>query len=299
MSTRAGIFAFPAGDKWGRRVLFERCSFPWQVLRPELDRRGANAVTVAWTDADIATAGDTSILTYRPTRFANQDVSAQVLLHEAFHVYDKLVMTEGQRQAVRDLLGVKVRSWIESSWYQSPGEWFADAAAFAYATLDVPTKSGEWDGISDGVPHRWSWDGTDRLDRLRSILTPASTTSQPPATPRPPAFPNDTICRLYRAFFRRDPDRAGYDYWTAQRARGVTAQAIADWFAHSPEFVATYGHLDEPAFVTLVYRNVLAREPDTAGHAYWVNVLRGHSPGAVMLAFSESPEFVARSDRWM
>lgn len=147
---------------------------------------------------------------------------------------------------------------------------------------------------------------TNDYARVRSIVLDTSKPDEPAPTPEPeptptpepepaPAvFPNDTIYRLYRAYFLREPDKGGYDYWKAQVATGVTYQAIADWFSVSPEFRATYGHLNDTEFVTLVYRNVLGREPDRSGRAYWVGVLASHSRGDVMLAFSESPEFVSK-----
>jgi len=46
----------------------------------------------------------------------------------------------------------------------------------------------------------------------------------------------------------------------------------------------------------LIYANVLTRTPDDAGFAFWLDRLQqGTSRGGVMLAFSESPEFVVRT----
>jgi len=70
---------------------------------------------------------------------------------------------------------------------------------------------------------------------------------------------------------------------------------ISDAFAGSPEFNLRYGALGNPAFVTLVYRNVLNRDPDKAGLDASVAFLgRGARRGEVMLGFSESPEFNAK-----
>ncbi|MFT7598512.1 MAG: hypothetical protein ACI8TP_001433 [Acidimicrobiales bacterium] len=107
----------------------------------------------------------------------------------------------------------------------------------------------------------------------------------------------DSIVRLYDAYFRRQPDAAGFDYWVRSYSSGAYGLAgVSAAFAHSPEFAEQYGHLDDVGFIELAYRNVLGRPADPAGRSYWLSVLRSGSPrGAVMLAFSESEEFVAAS----
>lgn len=104
-----------------------------------------------------------------------------------------------------------------------------------------------------------------------------------------------SVERLYRAVFLRVADQPGFDAWVAALAAGTPLSAVASAFAASAEFVGTYGALDTVAFVTLLYRNVLDREPDGAGLAYWVGLLDGGvlTRGEVVRAFSESPEFRA------
>ena len=115
---------------------------------------------------------------------------------------------------------------------------------------------------------------------------------QPPATP--PTSYQDEVYRLYRAYLLREPDQAGLDYWTGQRATGISLIAVSDVFAASAEFTATYGALDNGQFVDQVYANVLGRAPDAGGRAHWIGVLDGGvSRGEVMIGFSESPEFIA------
>lgn len=64
-------------------------------------------------------------------------------------------------------------------------------------------------------------------------------------------------------------------------------------FADSAEFISTCGSLDNRDFVTLVYNNVMGRAPDQAGFDHWVASLDAGSPrGSVMIAFSESEEYV-------
>jgi hypothetical protein len=72
---------------------------------------------------------------------------------------------------------------------------------------------------------------------------------------------------------------------------------ISEFFARSDEFVAGYGDLDDPAFIRRVYLNVLGREPDPDGYRYWAEKVSVEhlARGTMMVAFSESPEFRART----
>lgn len=104
------------------------------------------------------------------------------------------------------------------------------------------------------------------------------------------------LVRLYRAYFLRDPDPAGFGHWQAQRAAGVSLNDISAAFAGSNEFVNGYGHLSNEQFVDLVYQNVLGRAADAAGRSYWSTQLAGGvSRGRVMTGFSESSEFVVQT----
>lgn len=98
--------------------------------------------------------------------------------------------------------------------------------------------------------------------------------------------------RLYRAYFLRNPDQAGLEFWVQKRRSGWSLNKISDNFAASNEFRQRYGALNSVQFVDLVYRNVLGRSPDANGRAYWEAKLKaGMSRGQVMTGFSESPEY--------
>jgi Domain of unknown function (DUF4214) len=103
------------------------------------------------------------------------------------------------------------------------------------------------------------------------------------------------IFRLYWAFFDRAPDPAGALYWVEQYERCAPLSSIVNWFAASDEFVQTYGAVDDAGFVGLLYRNVLDRDPDVDGLAYWLGLLaRGQiDRSATVLHFSTSQEFSA------
>jgi len=100
------------------------------------------------------------------------------------------------------------------------------------------------------------------------------------------------VARLYSAYFLRTPDPEGLAYWTDA---AVPLEAVSESFAQSTEFKTRYGTLSNQAFVELVYLNVMEREPDNSGQAFWVDQLyRGTTRGQMMVGFSESPEFKAR-----
>lgn len=100
------------------------------------------------------------------------------------------------------------------------------------------------------------------------------------------------VIRLYWAYFKRRPDLDGLNYWIKQYATGAKSlQRISLSFATSSEFKTKYGNTTPSQFVTLVYQNVLERQPEADGLAYWSKKIEdGTSRGQVMTSFSESPE---------
>jgi hypothetical protein len=99
------------------------------------------------------------------------------------------------------------------------------------------------------------------------------------------------VVRLYFAYFRRIPDYDGLMYWVNDLAQGGSLLGISNAFATSAEFIDTYGSLDNAAFATLVYQNVLGRDPEAGGLTYWTDQLNGGlSRGQMMIGFSDSAE---------
>src|SRR6185312_15309853 len=101
------------------------------------------------------------------------------------------------------------------------------------------------------------------------------------------------VARLYDTVLGRRPDGSGLANWTHALESGTSLQTVADGFVGSQEFQATYGALDNAGFVTLLYHNVLHRDPDAGGLANWVTALAGGQTRAqVVVGFSESPEHI-------
>jgi hypothetical protein len=101
------------------------------------------------------------------------------------------------------------------------------------------------------------------------------------------------VVRLYFAYFDRAAEPAGLDYWEGRLESGTaTLTTVSEFFAKSQEFKTLYGGTTNTKFVTLVYQNVLFRDPAPNEVAYWKGRLdQGTTTrGKLMIGFSESPE---------
>lgn len=101
-----------------------------------------------------------------------------------------------------------------------------------------------------------------------------------------------SIVRLYSAYFLRDSDNGGFNYWMMMSISGWDLRRISNFFAGSPEFKQRYGSLDNRGFIGLVYKNVMGRGADASGNSYWLGRLgAGMSRGEMMAFFSDSAEY--------
>lgn len=106
----------------------------------------------------------------------------------------------------------------------------------------------------------------------------------------------DDVYRLYQATLDRAPDRVGLEAWTKALSMGQSFETVVNGFVHSGEFQARYGALDDGAFVTLLYENVLDRAPDDAGLSAWTTQLEdGAARAFIVEGFAQSREFVAET----
>lgn len=99
--------------------------------------------------------------------------------------------------------------------------------------------------------------------------------------------------RIYKAAFDRAPDLVGVGFWIDSMDKGQTLNQVAQGFLNSNEFSQLYGaNADNNTFVTKLYANVLHRQADGDGFAYWLNVLNTNatSRADVLSYFSESSE---------
>lgn len=104
----------------------------------------------------------------------------------------------------------------------------------------------------------------------------------------------DPVIRLYQVAFGRVPDQAGLSVNVgALRALGSDT-AIAQAFVDSQEFLAYYGSKTVNAtLITALYQNALGRSGSTAEVQAWLT--SGVDPAHLIIGFSDSNEFIARS----
>ena len=96
------------------------------------------------------------------------------------------------------------------------------------------------------------------------------------------------LCALYVANFDRAPDALGLGYWGTRLSDGMAMEDIARSFSVQTEFTSLYGSLEDVgAFVDAAYANLLEREADAEGRAYWVETLESGAldAGTFILAF--------------
>ncbi len=106
---------------------------------------------------------------------------------------------------------------------------------------------------------------------------------------------SDSIVRIYCGLLGREADALDIEYWTRRYWNGLPLSSIAEAFTTSNEFVDRFGDPTDEALVTILYQSVLGREPGERGVEPFVEMLRSGemSRGSLVVAFTESPEFVA------
>ena len=107
----------------------------------------------------------------------------------------------------------------------------------------------------------------------------------------------ESLARLYRAAFGREPDAPGIDYITPRIDSGaVNLAQVADSFLTSGEYQRRYGAPDTETYVRSVYQNVLHRpvnqsdQADVVGVQNFVNLANAQGRGAVLLGVADSQE---------
>jgi SpoIID/LytB domain protein len=86
------------------------------------------------------------------------------------------------------------------------------------------------------------------------------------------AFAGTMLLDLYETAFGRQPDSAGPEYWKGVMRDGARFDDIGAYFLASEEYYRSAGS-NPTGFVSSLYRDILHREPDAEGLAYWVDLM--------------------------
>lgn len=108
------------------------------------------------------------------------------------------------------------------------------------------------------------------------------------------------VLQVYQAVFGRVPDAAGLDFWVDAYRAGTSLEAITAGFVDSDEFRGMYGEDltdgSDPAFIQQLYINVLGREGEPAGIAFWTSPDKaGINPADVVRLFAMDAEFTNKA----
>lgn len=150
---------------------------------------------------------------------------------------------------------------LKSDWF-TPGpvqRFFANTAAARYISeihelfLDRPATSAEQAAWIQAVEDGRRQDLTDGLalsDEWAGVV----------------------VDNLYRSALGRPADAAGRSHWRGQIVAGVRVEVIGALFYGSPEYYQASGGNNE-TFVAALYRDLLGRQADSEGLAYWAGQL--------------------------
>lgn len=95
------------------------------------------------------------------------------------------------------------------------------------------------------------------------------------------------VANLYQAVFGRSADYSGLDFWYDRVEDGISLQRIAQGFLDSAEY--TGDTQTNAQFLDALYDNLLDRDGDTGGTAFWTEQLEnGLSRAEVLVAFAEA-----------
>jgi hypothetical protein len=104
-------------------------------------------------------------------------------------------------------------------------------------------------------------------------------------------YRNDLVSNAYENYLGRAADSSDLAYWVAQLNSGATDESVLASILGSDEYYTDSGGTADD-FVTALYDDVLARDPDANGLTYWESQLSsGMSRTAVAASFLFSTEY--------
>ena len=253
----------------------------------------SSSVTVA-TKVRALTQGWWTIFqtAYDVTGDSSEDFRLYVFSDGTHRLYKVNGATDSGVQTSCGGIGVSVEYANSQVVTAVPRSCMANTSSVAISVAAFDSEGYDCD-CNDTVLDVWP----NQIGTYSPMIPYADAATPPPASSTyDPSGPSGTIYRLYRAYFLREPDRQGYDYWLGVYRNGYPLDKISNDFARSAEFQQRYGNVDNGRFLELVYLNVLGREPEPGGYSYWMDQMnRGMLRGFVMIYFSDSEEFRAKT----
>ena len=157
---------------------------------------------------------------------------------------------------------------------------------------------GPWANTNQSYAHRvirdllFRFPTTPERDALANQLTAGTKT---PATTVQGLMNSDEyrgldVDRVFVKYLRRVADPGGRTYWINSLRNGKALWRFRAQLFGSSEYFTKAGGTNA-AYVARAYNDVLGRNPDPSGQAYWTNKLNnGADRGQVALQFMNSPE---------
>jgi hypothetical protein len=101
--------------------------------------------------------------------------------------------------------------------------------------------------------------------------------------------------RMYANVLLRSPDAGGFNYWVGQLNSGqMTRAQVGSAFLDSAEF-QNLGVSQNRVEVSLLYFDMLRRDPDAGGFSYWVGAVNSGQPlASIIEGFLNSAEYHSR-----
>lgn len=101
------------------------------------------------------------------------------------------------------------------------------------------------------------------------------------------------VRNLFQQLLKRDPDANGLSFFVAAIGNGATVEQVTSIIVTSPEYFQKRGNNSNETFLNAVYRDLLQRDADTNGTAFFLQVLAqpGANRSAVVDQFFASQEY--------
>lgn len=155
--------------------------------------------------------------------------------------------------------------------------------------IRFPDEAAVWIASGVGTP--------SNLSAGRDLAVPAVRAFAFTGPERQDRAVSDSIVRLYCALFDRTPTSFELEYWAGRYWNGLPLVTIAEAFTTAHEFVARYGIVTDAGLVSVLYRDVLGRDPGPGGVAAATAKLEAGDMhrGEIVVLFTESSEYVQRT----